>query len=308
MKDLSEIGEEALIQRIVSQLNKNNNLAAFRKDLVEWIGDDCAVVDVGNTGSFQLLKTDSIVQGIHYLAQADPKDVGWKAVARVISDFAAMGGYASHLLITIAMSKTTKIDYIDKLYLGMSRCASLYGASISGGETVMVPDGSAAVISVSGTGWVKRHQCVLRSGAKPGDRILVTGLLGGSIKGKHLTFQPRVKEAQWLAERYSIHAMMDLSDGIVRDLPRMAKASGCSFNLQEGSIPCSEGSSVDQALSDGEDYELLLAVSSDVYEELIEKWYKAFPSLPLTAIGSFEAGDSKQALSEAGWQHFSSPS
>lgn len=300
MEQLSDIGEDKLIKCIVSQL------ASHDESVIVGPGDDCAVIDVGRDGYYQLLKTDAVIEGVHYLKKAAPSEVGWKAVARVVSDFAAMGGQPSQLLITIALPKDTAIDDVKELYEGMDRCAVLHGATISGGETTTAPDGSGGMISVSGTGWVKRDNVVTRSGGKSGDVVLVTGLLGGSIQGKHLNFQPRLKEALWLVEHFELHTMMDLSDGLARDLPRLAEASDCGFTVDHASIPCTEGSSVTEALADGEDYELLFTISRCDLDQLSRDWAVEFPELPLTVVGELNAEKKNSNMETSGWEHFKS--
>lgn len=300
MEQLSDIGEDELIKRIVSQLANHD------KSVLVGPGDDCAVVDVERDGYYQLLKTDSVLEGIHYLRTADPREVGWKAVARVVSDFAAMGGEPSQLLITIALPRNTEVEYVNSLYEGMNHCAVSHGAVISGGETTTTMDGAGGMISVSGTGWVKRGNLITRSAGQPGDVILVTGQLGGSIRGKHLTFQPRLKEALWLANHCEVNAMMDLSDGLASDLPRLAKASDCGFFIDHANIPCSDGCDVAAALSDGEDYELLLTVSRSNLDQILNNWEMTFPTLPLTIIGELISEKETSNLEVAGWEHFKS--
>ena len=303
MSRLGDIGEDAVVKRLIEQLSDGCD-----KDerLVIGPGDDCAVVDLGQDERYQLLKTDSMVEGIHYLSETAAKEVGRKAVARVISDFAAMGGLPCHLLITIAMPPQKPLDYLEELYLGMQACAAMYGATICGGETSSVPDNAAAVISVAATGWVEKSRCVGRSGGKTGDLVLVTGSLGGSITGKHLNFSPRVKEARWLSKHFKINSMMDLSDGLGCDLPRLADASQCGYLLNEQALPCNEGCSVDQAIGDGEDYELLFTVSPSVEKALREAWQKQFPDLKLSVIGELTKIREGAVRAEQGWQHFKS--
>src|SRR5690606_24292863 len=120
-------------------------------------------------------------------------------------------------------------------------CFERFGAVLVGGETCRVPQSSAAVISVSATGRVERENLVTRSGGKAGDEIWVSGALGGSLAGKHLDFIPRIDQARWLVSHFKPTAMMDLSDGLARDLPRLAKSSGCGFQLDHKAIPLSEG-------------------------------------------------------------------
>jgi thiamine-monophosphate kinase len=296
MEKLSEMGEDALIARLIKGLNQGGNVLVGP-------GDDCAVVDVGLQGVYQLLKTDSLVEGIHYLSATPAEKVGWKAVARVLSDFAAMGGVPDQLLVTIALPSSQEVRYVEALYRGMEDCAVRYGAAICGGETSAVPDGSAAVISVAGTGWVEEKRLVKRRGGQVGDLVVVTGTLGGSIQGKHLDFTPRLKEAKWLTEHFSLHAMMDLSDGLARDLPRLAKASGCGYVIYENDLPCSPGCDIAGALGDGEDYELLFTVSPGTIKSLMSRWNAHFPELPLSVVGELIGGEGG-ALS-GGWEHFS---
>jgi len=303
MKRLSDIGEDALIKRLVDRLDMGGEEG---DRVIVPPGDDCAVVDVGRRGEYQLLKTDALVEGVHYLAETPAAKVGWKAVARVISDFAAMGGWPGQLLVTIAMPAEKEVSYVDELYRGMNQCATAYGAVICGGETSSVPQGSAAVISVAGTGWVKKSQCVRRSGGKVGDRILVTGKLGGSLRGKHLDFLPRMAEASWLVKHFRIHAMMDLSDGLARDLPRLAEASSCGFLIDEKRIPRNRGCDLLHAMGDGEDYELLLTVSKRSVDQLCESWTREFSKLPLTIVGELTEPTDSLSSERLGWEHFTS--
>jgi len=301
MNKLSDIGEDALIGRLVSGLNQGG-------DVLVGPGDDCAVVKTGKPGEYQLLKTDALVEGVHYLPETPAEQVGWKAVARVLSDFAAMGGVPRQLLVTIALPGTMEVSYVESLYQGMERCAAQFGAVICGGETTAVPNGSAAVISVAGTGKVMAGRLVRRGGGQVGDVVLVTGTLGGSISGKHLNFTPRLKEAEWLVSHFNLHAMMDLSDGLARDLPRMAKVSGCGYAIDESSLPCNPGCDVGQALGDGEDYELLFTVGKERVSELLSSWVLRFPDLPLTVVGELTPIDQKceatTGRQSAGWEHF----
>jgi thiamine-monophosphate kinase len=155
--------------------------------------------------------------------------------------------------------------------------------SIVGGETSRSP--GPAFVSVALTGEVERARCVRRSGGRAGDILFVTGRLGGSLSAKHLDFVPRLAEARWLTEHFHIRAMMDLSDGLAADLPRLAKASGCGCEISGESIPCNRGCTVAQALGDGEDFELLFAVQPRDAKRLETKWRRRFPGLPLTRIG-----------------------
>ncbi len=296
MNTLRDIGEDALIARLVK-------LTPRDPDPLAGPGDDCAVIDSGN-GEFLLLKTDAMVAGVHFLPETPVQAVGWKAVARVMSDFAAMGGKPRYFLVTLAVPPETPLEWMEDLYRGIGRCLQAHHAVLAGGETSRVPEGSAAVISIAATGSVAREHLTLRSTAKPGDMLLVTGTLGGSFQtGKHLDFTPRLKEADWLVSKYKPTAMMDISDGLAKDLPRMADSSGCGFVLERGALPVTAGCDSAQALNDGEDFELLLAMEPAKLQGLTEDWPTEFPDIPLTVIGRMvEAGEGEQL--SGGWDHF----
>jgi thiamine-monophosphate kinase len=263
------------------------------------------VIDPGpDQTMLQLLKADAIVAGVHFLPDTAPRRVGWKAAARVVSDFAAMGGRPGRFLVTLALPATTRVDWVEDLYRGVGECLETFDAVLAGGETTRVPAGSAAVISVAATGSVPREQLTLRSTARPGHCLLVTGTLGGSFNsGKHLGFMPRIPEAGWLTSHFKPSAMMDLSDGLARDLPRLAEASGCGFVLDRAALPLTAGCTVEQALNDGEDFELLMAMEADRVPALLEAWPAVFPELPLTVIGSLVLAGEGDRL-HGGWDHF----
>lgn len=297
MSTLRDIGEDALIAWLTRLVPLDPAPAAGP-------GDDCAVVDPGPSfESLQLLKADAMVAGIHFLADTPARSVGWKAAARVVSDFAAMGGKPERFLVTLALPVETRVSWVEDLYRGIGDCLETFDAVLAGGETSRVPEGSAAVISIAATGSVRREHLVLRSTARPGQTLLVTGTLGGSLAGKHLAFNPRVREAEWLAANFKPAAMMDLSDGLAKDLPRLVEASDCGFRLVRESLPLSPGCSVEQALNDGEDFELLLAMDSSQVPALLGAWSVAFPEVPLTAIGRLvTTGEGEKLV--GGWDHF----
>lgn len=292
-KRLRDLGEDALIARILKGFPGGGALLVGP-------GDDCAVVDPGR-GPLRLLKTDAIVEGIHFLPETPAEKVGWKAVARVLSDFAAMGGRPEHLLVTVAIDAERPVAWMDGLYRGIRKCLAKHGGLLAGGETSRLPQ-RGAVISVAGEGSVERKHLVLRSGGKPGDLVIVTGRLGGSIRSKHLSFTPRLAEAAWLVEHLRPTAMMDLSDGVAKDLPRLAAASNCGFEIAE-KLATNPGCTRDQALRDGEDYELLLTVPEKRWKAAATAWKEAFPKLPLTVIGRL-AEPGKGTELHGGWDHF----
>jgi len=267
------------------------------------VGDDCAVIGGPRDPEWRLLKTDAIIEGVHFLPTHDPRKIGWKAFARAVSDIAAMGGEPREALVTLAIPPEREVAWIKALYAGLRKCAKQFGVEIVGGETSRSP--GALFISIALTGVVKRQHCVTRGGGKNGDALFVTGRLGGSIAGKHLSFQPRLAEAQWLVANFRVHAMMDLSDGMGADLPRLAKASALGWELFEDKLPLTKNCTAKNAISDGEDYELLFAISPRDRERLQSAWRKEFPRLPLTEIGRLIPQSKFQKPNYArGYDHF----
>ena len=294
---LANLGEDALVQRLVKGLTIGSDVAVAA-------GDDCALIRGEKRGYYLLLKTDCVIEGVHYTADTPPSRVGYKALARAISDIAAMAGKPKHALVTLILDPSRKVSYARAVYRGLERLARQHGISIVGGETACPPGNGTAMVSVALTGTVATRNCCLRSGGKPGDVLFVTGKLGGSITGHHLRFKPRLDEAAWLAGNFKPRAMMDLSDGLAADLPRLAGASGCGYQIDVNTLPCRRGCSTQQALNDGEDYELLFALPPRHAESLALKWQKRFPKLPLSRIGALtKPGISKPRLA-GGWQHF----
>ena len=291
---LREVGEDRLLAQLLPKLTRSSSV-------VLGSGDDCAVVRCPQQDNLQLLKTDCIVEGIHFTAASPPASVGWKAMARPLSDFAAMSGVPRFALVTLIVPAERGLGWTKKLYRGLVKAARAFHVAIIGGETSNIK--GPAVISVSLTGFVERSRWVSRNGGKAQDELLVTGRLGGSIRERHLKFTPRIAEARWLTEHFAIHAMMDVSDGLGADLPRLACASDVGFEVDEDAVPRHRGCSVRQALDDGEDYELLFAVSPTVSAELQSRWRKRWP-LELTRIGRLTKAKSSPENWPAGYVHF----
>jgi thiamine-monophosphate kinase len=265
-------------------------------------GDDCAVLRGSGKLSLTLFKTDCLIQGIHFTRDADAVRVGRKALCRVISDIAAMGGRPQEALVTLALPRATPTSWARRLYEGIKKAARRWQCGIAGGETSSVPDGAPVMISVAMLGCVERKFLALRNGGKSGDLICVTGRLGGSLAGKHLDFTPRLAEARWLVQHAKPSAMMDLSDGLARDLPRLADASGVGFSLDAAALPLTKGCSPSQALGDGEDYELLFTIAPRHFPRLKGNW--PFRSVPVTAIGALLADKRSRPTLTGGWEHF----
>ena len=297
---LRELGEDRLIARLIRGLPLGGEVRAGA-------GDDCAVIGAPRAARWELLKTDAVVEGVHFEPGEKMERVGWKGLCRALSDIAAMGGVPSYGLITLAVPAECEMAKLEALYRGLRKAARRFGVSIVGGETSRSP--GPLFVSIALTGWVERARCILRSGGRVGDGLYVTGRLGGSRAGRHLDFIPRLAEARWLTAHAKLHAMMDLSDGLGADLPRLATASGCGFYLDEAALPCTPGCSVEQALNDGEDFELLFALPLKRGVELQLRWKTEFPRVPLTCIGfltkpGFKAPGKKGAPPLYGFDHF----
>lgn len=327
------MNEFELIDRLTRALPTNDSV-------VVGAGDDCAVLDMGTPDQLLLFKTDAVVEGIHYAKDAPPEKVGHKALARCLSDMAAMAGTPTAALVTIGLPPKFDVAFVEAIYAGMNALARQHGVAIVGGETTTNP--GRVLISVAMIGSAPRGKVLLRSGAKAGDAIFVTGELGGSLAGKHLEFEPRLTEARWLAEHFVVHAMIDISDGLTGDLRHLLKASGVGAELLKTAIPVSRAAKAKcrsrrreeadasarlqsppphvggyspfvAALTDGEDFELLFTVASKEAVRLLDVWKKQFPKLRLSCIGRVIAGEgmiirdknSVRPLNANGYVHFS---
>ena len=274
---LGDVGEDRLLEQLLPRLPGNSGT-------VLGAGDDCAMVESGRRGFLDLLKTDCLVEQIHFSTKTEPRLVGWKAMARPLSDFAARSGVPRFALVTLIVPAGKTVAWVKRLYQGMSKAARAFDVAIVGGETSDIT--GPAVISVSVTGFVEKKRWVSRAGGRVGDDLFVTGRLGGSLAGRHLAFVPRIEESRWLTAHFKVHAMMDLSDGLGSDLPRLARASKLGFEIDHAALPLNRGCTVEDAVSDGEDYELLFALSPRDRPRLEKSWAKQFPRVPLTRIGS----------------------
>ena len=310
------MNELQLIEQLSHTLHTNSSV-------VVGCGDDCAVLELGIKDRYLLFKTDAVVEGIHFLADADPKQVGHKALARVLSDIAANAGVPTAALVTIALPKGFDPDFVQKIYEGIRELAQREDVAIAGGETTTNPE--RILISISMIGTVEKEKCPLRSGAKVGDAIFVTGELGGSLSGRHLHFEPRLAEARWLADHFRPNAMIDLSDGLATDLRHILHQSKVGAEVLAKAIPISrsakqqarEESSAKPpllaALTDGEDFELLFTIASKHAVPLVDAWKAKFPKVKLSCIGKIlkEPGlrirdkEGVRELSAHGYTHFS---
>jgi thiamine-monophosphate kinase len=288
------MNEFDLIARLTKSLPTNEAVLAGA-------GDDCAVLDFGLPDKLILFKTDAVVEGFHFTKETPPEKIGRKALARGLSDIAAMAGTPTAALVTIALPKDFEPEFVKKIYDGLNALAEKFGVAIVGGETTTNPE--RILISIALIGTVARGKQISRSGAKIGDAIFITGELGGSLAEKHLEFEPRIAEAHWLAENFSIHSMIDLSDGLAGDLPHVLKASGVGAELLKSAIPVSREAKLAAkknsatkpafaaALMDGEDFELLFTIAAKSAVKLLDTWKKEFPKLKLSCIGKIVSGD-----------------
>jgi thiamine-monophosphate kinase len=310
------MNEFELIRNLSRSLPSNDSV-------LTGVGDDCAVLDLGVPERVFLFKTDAVVEGIHFTTDTDPGRIGHKALGRCLSDIAAMGGTPLTALVTIALPPGFDSKRVEDVYGGINALARLHGVAIVGGETTTNPE--RMLISIALLGWAPRGKAVLRSGAQVGDAIFVTGELGGSIAAKHLDFEPRLAQGQWLASKFSIHSMLDLSDGLAGDLPHILKASGVGAHMLSRSIPITREArlaarsstsakpALAAALTDGEDFELLFTLPAREAVPLLDAWKIAFPGLRLTCIGVIRAGEGitlrnktgAQPLNASGYVHFS---
>lgn len=294
---LVDLGEDEVLRRLLDRHGCWAEGGALRTGP----GDDCAVVDA--TPRAQLLKVDAVVEGVHWAPGTAPARVGRKALARVLSDVAAMGGTPREALVVVSAPSGSAFAWLDEAYAGMAELGRRHGVALAGGELVALPPGAPRQLALFLRGELEGRG-LRRDGAGPGNLLAVTGRLGGSFaSGRHLDFEPRLAEGRWLAGRPEVRAAMDLSDGLAADLPRLARASGVGAVLERARLPLHPGCSVEQALQEGEDHELLLAVDAARWDALAAAWASRFPGLGLSRIGACTAPGRGEEL-RGGWQHF----
>ncbi|MGC8833324.1 MAG: thiamine-phosphate kinase [Armatimonadota bacterium] len=328
---VSDLGEFGLISRWASLLGPTG------ADVVVGIGDDAAVLKHQCSGLL-LVTTDMLVENVHFrLDLISPEQLGWKAVAVNVSDIAAVGGEPAFAFISIGMPAHTPVSFTDALYHGMKLMAHSVGAQIVGGDTV---GSDKLIISIALTGRVEENHLALRSGAKPGDALVVTGTLGDSAAGlrlllsgkgenrfkrcidAHLTPQPRLPEARAAVATGAVHAMIDLSDGLSGDLRHLCTSSNVGALLSEDALPISaearEAASLlgisptELALSGGEDYELLMAVDLNRVDD-VDNAINSVGRVRATCIGTVQAAKDllirrstgeTVPLAASSWDHF----
>jgi len=282
------------------------------------IGDDAAVLAV-RPGAMLLATTDLIIEDVHFRrASASPRDIGWKAMAVNLSDIAAMGGEPRWALVGLALPASTEVEEVDEFYAGMREAAAPHGVVIVGGDTSASPDGWMINVTLLG---LHMGTPRLRSTAKPGDAVAVTGTLGRSaaglallemgmatahalgerareeLIGAHLRPTARLAEGRWLGAQAGVHAMMDLSDGLTTDLGHVCRESGVGARVMLDRLPVARAAreaaralgkeALEWAASGGEDYELLLTCDPGVVDALAEG-LRGATGTTLTVIGQIE--------------------
>ncbi|WP_439626336.1 thiamine-phosphate kinase [Gemmata sp.] len=275
-------------------------------------GDDCAVLAAPTRPL--LVTTDMLMDGTDFiLAEVGPRRAGRKAMAANLSDIASMAGVPLAAVVSVALPRASR-ELAEQLYLGLRDVADAFNVSIVGGDTNSWD--APLAISVTAFGEATDRGAVLRSGAKPGDWVFVTGPLGGSIRGHHLDFTPRVREALAVHAAVELRAMCDISDGLAADLGHILEESGCGAVLFADAIPTtadavelsrtSGKSPLQHALGDGEDFELVFTVSASDGAKMLRE-----PPVPgLAKIGEcvesglwLESDGKREPLQATGWVH-----
>jgi thiamine-monophosphate kinase len=285
---VSAWGEEKLIAAIRRWLGTASPRAPFG------MGDDCAVL-AASRGP-QLITVDPVIFGRHFDETIPPRAVGEKLLKRNLSDLAAMGGRPVAAVLALTLDREVSQRWLEQFYRGLAACARRYRVSIVGGDVAQADGVIAASLTLLGEAAGPR--VVTRAGAKRGDWIYVTGVLGGSLpQGHHYRFTPRLREGAWLARRAEVRAMMDVSDGLAKDLNAITPA-GAVPAVNAAQLPCRAGADVRAALTDGEDYELLFAINGRAEQQSFERaWTRAFPRTRLSCIGQFVAAAKQPANS-----------
>ncbi len=258
---LRDIGEFGLIKRFKKSIKLDSSV-------IKGTGDDCAVIKF-NKDNYLLFTCDMIVEDVDFSSKDKPELIGRKAIAVSTSDIAACAGLPHYCLVSLGLPKNSSVAFIDRLFKGMSNLAKQYKINIVGGD---LSKARRLTIDVSMLGIVEKKNLVLRSTAKERDIIFVTGSLGGAIRGKHLNFIPRVKEARFLVKNFKVNAMMDISDGLAQDLRHILEESRVGALIYEDLIPLSgQARNLDEALYMGEDFELVFTLSCREAKKLMGK-------------------------------------
>ena len=310
--------EDTIIEEILKDAGK-----APAASLRLGIGDDAAIFNPP-AGRELLLTTDQVIEGTHFLPALHPAQaLGHKCLARGLSDIAAMGGEPHCFLVSLCVPPWVTPGWRGRFFKGLFRLSRKVDIPLAGGD---IARGGHFGADVTVVGSVRRGKALLRSRAKAGDTLYVSGRLGGSALGlerlragakssgaaarRHLYPEPRLALGLFLAGELGVRAAMDLSDGLSTDLSRFLRASRVGAKIRAGQVPRFRGASLDQAIHGGEDYELLFAAAPN------RKVPETFDGLELTPIGVvrkgeaivLESSDGEHPLQRIGFQHFESPS
>ncbi|MGA2623100.1 MAG: thiamine-phosphate kinase [Bacteroidota bacterium] len=346
--EISAIGEVGLIERIRGLVDIHVDDATVHDNLILGISDDTAVFRP-TPGKVQLFTTDAFVEGVHFdLTFTSLKHLGWKAMVANLSDIAAMGGTPRYATMSLSLPAKISVEMIEELYEGALFACKKYSCLLVGGDTTASL--ANMMLSVAMTGEASEERVVYRKGAKPGDLLCVTGHLGSSHAGlrilererrrfaesaqteefrlnleayktaieKHLMPKPRLDVARLIADRVSVHAMIDISDGLASEVHRMCLNSGVGAKVYEHNIPVESVTQTiarefsehptDYALYGGEEYELLFAATDEEFEKLecltddvtiLGRVTEKSESIELVR----ENGEA-EALKFGGWDHF----
>lgn len=339
---VSFLGEFNLVEKIKKEIWNREYRKGSKRDVIVGIGDDTAVVTKDKT-KYSLVTTDMLVEGIHFSKKtASFKQIGWKSLACSLSDIAAMGGIPLYGLVSIGLPKHTTVREVKDLYKGIESLARKYKVKIIGGDTISSP--RFFIISITLLGEIGRKELITRSGAKPGDRMLVTGTFGDAASGlvllkkykkikclihsarylirRCLLPEPRIKESRVLAQKRYATAMIDCSDGLDLSIRFICKHSNVGAKIYIDSIPLSSGlkkirrflekTPLDFALFGGEDYELVFTTPENKVEEVI----KQIPSVSIIGeiitkkegVKFLDREGKVVRLKGKGYEHFSNSS
>ena len=299
-ESVAALGEVRLIAAIRGWLGDTSPRSPFG------IGDDCAVLP--SAPGAGLVTVDPVIHGRHFDDSVPPEAVGAKLLKRNLSDIAAMGGRPRAAVLAVTLDARVRIRWLERFYRGLAAAAREHDVSIVGGDVAEAPGILAASLTLIGSAAGAR--ILTRRGARAGDWIYVTGELGASrASGHHHAFTPRLAEGTWLASRPEVRSMMDISDGLAKDLVALTPP-GATPALEEKSLPLRKGASTKSALTEGEDYELVFATASRTDREAFETaWRRRFPRVRLTCIGRFRARGKRRPATPAltnlhGYEHF----